>query len=114
MCVSEEKLDRHKKYDIFLSYCHEDEELVLEELLSRLENGPEGYRVCFHTRGLLEFKYAHNHMLKENRNRVIIIVYGEIMPGIDLDKDLKAYLETNTYLMWGDPYFEKLHFVLPR
>ena len=134
------RLHRQKKYDVFISYCHEDEDFVINDLVERLENGPENYEICIHSRdwlpgewihnniiqsveasrrtiivlsyyflrsvwGLIEFKYAHNHMMKEKRDKLIILVYGAILPDGDLDKDLKSYLESNTYIMWGDPYF---------
>lgn len=46
----EKALDASKKYDIFLSYCHEDEEYVENELLPFMD--PK-YSVCVHTRDFI-------------------------------------------------------------
>lgn len=147
--VTEKDLDRDKVYDAFISYSHKDEESIVAELISNLENGPHAYKLCLHFRnwlpgeyiskniaksieesrrtiivlsedflnsvwGRMEFRTAHKKALEENMTRVIIILVGEISLD-NLDEELKAYLNTNTYLNWGDPWFwNKLRYALPR
>ncbi|XP_078658140.1 uncharacterized protein LOC144903637 [Branchiostoma floridae x Branchiostoma belcheri] len=62
----------------------------------------------------LEFKAAHRQVLEDRRNRIVMIVLDDLDLK-NVDKDLKFYLKTNTYLKWGDPWFwSKLCYALPR
>ncbi|KFB52194.1 AGAP001004-PA-like protein [Anopheles sinensis] len=64
--------------------------------------------------GQLEFRTAHLQSMAERRNRLIIVIYGDIGNIDDLEPELRAYLHTNTYVRWGDPWFwDKVRFAMP-
>ncbi|KAI8420581.1 hypothetical protein MSG28_007829 [Choristoneura fumiferana] len=61
-----------------------------------------------------EFRAAHARALREGRARVIVVLLGEARPALPPDDELGAYLRTNTYVQWGDPWFwPKLQYALP-
>merc|ERR1711931_271509 len=63
----------------------------------------------------LEFKAAYNKSLKENTQRVIILLHGEKPDKENLDEDLKKYLDTKTYIDTQDPWFwKKLRYAMPK
>lgn len=147
--VPDEEMDRNKKYDAFLSFCHKDEQFVVGNLLPGLETGPCPYNVCVHYRdwipgewipaqiassvdasrrtivvvsknflnslwGRLEFRAANMNAVQERKTRVIVVLLEDISSHKELDPELKAYLSTNTYLKWGDPWFwDKLRYAMP-
>ncbi|KAL4711360.1 hypothetical protein ACJJTC_019201 [Scirpophaga incertulas] len=62
----------------------------------------------------LEFRAAHVRAQRERCTRVLVIVLGDLPKATNMDEELRAYLTTNTYLKWGDPWFwEKLVYALP-
>ncbi|CAG9790723.1 unnamed protein product [Diatraea saccharalis] len=63
---------------------------------------------------LLEFRAAHLRSQRERKARVLVVVLEDLPSENDMDAELRAYLSTNTYLKWGDPWFwEKLIYALP-
>jgi len=63
----------------------------------------------------LEFQAAHKKSMKENTQRLIILLHGEKPDKDNLDEDLKKYLDTSSYIDTKDPWFwKKLRFALPK
>ncbi|KAJ0169371.1 hypothetical protein K1T71_014958 [Dendrolimus kikuchii] len=148
--LPEEKYDASKKFDVFISYAHQDEDFVRDTLLPKLEGPPINVKTCIHSRdwiagemipyniaksveesrrtvivlsenflrsiwGLLEFRAAHVQATKEGNTRVVVILLEDVMNKEDLNEEIKAYLRTNTYIKWGEPWFwEKLAYALPK
>ncbi|XP_037500235.1 toll-like receptor Tollo [Rhipicephalus sanguineus] len=51
-----------------------------------------------------EFRLAHQRALRDNINRLVIVLVDEIDPG-ELDEDLRLYVRSANYLRWGEPNF---------
>lgn len=50
--------------------------------------------------------------MEEQVSRVIVVVFGKV-DRESLDPELKSYIDMNTYIEWGDPWFwERLHYAL--
>lgn len=64
---------------------------------------------------MYEFKVALLEALEHRKNRILLVVAGDLPPTDQLNPDIKMFLETTTYLKWTDANFwEKFIFVLPR
>jgi len=63
----------------------------------------------------MEFQEAHNKAMKEQTQRVIIIVHGEMPDMNEIDEDVQKYLKSNTFIKSDDPWFwKKLRYALPK
>merc|ERR1711915_866155 len=63
----------------------------------------------------MEFQEAHNKAMKEQTQRVIIIVHGEMPDMSEIDEDVQKYLKSNTFIKSDDPWFwKKLRYALPK
>ncbi|XP_046673233.1 LOW QUALITY PROTEIN: protein toll-like [Homalodisca vitripennis] len=64
--------------------------------------------------GIVEFRTAHSEALKTGTSKVIVILKEEVGAITELEDELKAYLQMNTYVKWGSPWFwQQLKFALP-
>lgn len=60
-----------------------------------------------------EFREAHATALRDGRPRLVVVLLQE-RPPKGLDRELRHYVDTHTYVRWGEPAFwEKLRLALP-
>lgn len=56
--------------------------------------------------GKSDLRDAHYQALSRDQSNLILILYGDIESTDEhLDSKLKAYINANTYIKWGDPLF---------
>ena len=82
---------------------------IAEFIITAIDNNKRVKMVLFDSfleseRCQYEFKTAHHRLLREKKNRIIMILLDEINND-KLDKELKLYLKTRTYVKIGDPWF---------
>lgn len=76
--VTEKEVDRDKEYDAFISYAHQDEKFVVQQLLPNLENGPHPYKLCLHYRDWLVGDLIPEQIVRSvERSRRTIIVLSQ-------------------------------------
>ena len=62
---------------------------------------------------LLEFRFAHQKVLEDRTNYLIIILFDDVDMA-DLDEEIKLYMRTNTYVRVSDEWFwQKLFYAMP-
>ena len=102
--------DPTKIYDAFVSYSGADWEWVVNTLQERLETHDPPYKLCIHDRDflagapiqenimnsvnqskrMLEFRAAHQKVLEERTNYLIIILFDDVIMD-DLDDEMKLH-----------------------
>ncbi|KAF7281968.1 hypothetical protein GWI33_003760 [Rhynchophorus ferrugineus] len=84
--------DVDKKYDVFISYSHNDEQFVLEQILPKLEES--NFRVCIHIRDWVPGKSIMSQIAKsvQNSKRTIVVLSEQF-----------------TYSKWGLMEFRTAH-----
>lgn len=75
-CIKESEIDDNKPYDVFISFAHEDETFVTEELMPGLETGPSNFKTCVHLRDWTPGLMIPNQIVTsvERSRRTVIVV----------------------------------------
>lgn len=75
-CIKEHELDKHKTFDAFISYAHQDQHFVNTVLIPGLEQGRTHFRICTHERNWLAGVYIPEQIMEsvEQSCRTIIVL----------------------------------------
>ncbi|CRL07112.1 CLUMA_CG020109, isoform A [Clunio marinus] len=74
--VTEDELDKDKRYDAFVSYSHRDQDFVADFLLPELENGTIPYKLCVHERDWtpgLEISTQISNSVNDAKRTIIVM-----------------------------------------
>ena len=74
--VTEEELDRNKIYDAFVCYSHKDDDVVENNLLQKLEESQNPYKLCVYTRDWISGDWIPAQITRsiEKSRRIIVVL----------------------------------------
>lgn len=111
--VSEKEIDKDKIYDAFVSFAHQDEDYVINELLSELEEQTDSpYKLCIHFRDWLGGELIMTQIVKsieESRRTIVVLsehflesVWGKIEFRMAHQKALAEQCARVIVIIYGD------------
>lgn len=77
--ITEDEVDQDKLYDAFVSFSHEDDDFVVNELLPKLEEGPTPFRLCVHFRDFEPGEFITTNIARAidaSRRTVVVVSQG--------------------------------------